>query len=179
MGTEAKSSLPLEKFEVFSKTSHGPFIGLLWQFHRPSLSSALFAENHCFSKIITFSLMIFWMNHGERLLQTWCYNRTKVEEFFNDFFLYRRPVSMSKQVMNLNVLAEFIANTFGTSKVLVDRNNSVLTIEPVSTTNKDVLINNHGQYTNNHERIVDHTKAGTLKFVDFSGIKMSTKNFKF
>jgi hypothetical protein len=86
---------------------------------------------------------------------------------------------MSKQVMNINVLADFIANTFDTTQVLVEKNNSVLTIEPVSTTNNDVPIKNHGQLTNNQERSVDHTKAGTLKFVDFSGIKMSTKNFKF
>jgi hypothetical protein len=86
---------------------------------------------------------------------------------------------MSKQVMEINVLAEFIANTFGTSQVLVDKNNRILTIEPVSTTNQEVPISKHGQLTNNQEISVDHTKAGTLKLVDFTGIKMSTKNFKF
>jgi hypothetical protein len=37
---------------------------------------------------------------------------------------------MVKQVMKINDLAEFISNTYGTSEVLVEKNNSVLTIEP-------------------------------------------------
>jgi hypothetical protein len=47
---------------------------------------------------------------------------------------------MSKQAMNIHVLPEFIANTFGTfgtSEVLVKNNNRILTIEPVLTDKPD------------------------------------------
>jgi hypothetical protein len=60
---------------------------------------------------------------------------------------------MSKQVMDINGLADFIANTFGTSKVLVQNNSNVLTIEPMLADNSDSA---------NLENDVDETKAGTI-----------------
>jgi hypothetical protein len=86
---------------------------------------------------------------------------------------------MSKQVMALNVLAEFIANTFNSSQVLVEKNNFGLTIEPVSATNADSSSNNIGQLTSSQEINVDETKAGTLTLDDFTEIKLFTKGYKF
>ncbi|MDR2368297.1 MAG: hypothetical protein LBF58_09355 [Deltaproteobacteria bacterium] len=77
---------------------------------------------------------------------------------------------MSKQVMDINCLAEFIANTFGTSKVLVQNNSNVLTIEPLLADNSD---------STNLENYVDETKAGTLSLDDFTELKLFTKGFKF
>ncbi|MDR1872625.1 MAG: hypothetical protein LBS60_12030 [Deltaproteobacteria bacterium] len=77
---------------------------------------------------------------------------------------------MSKQVMNINVLAEFITNSFGASNVLVEINNRIITIEPILTDNSDSA---------NPGTIVNKTKAGALKLDDFKDIRFSTKNFKF
>jgi hypothetical protein len=77
---------------------------------------------------------------------------------------------MSKQVMNINVLADFIANTFDTSQVLVEKNNCVLTIEPVLSDKSD---------SSNLETIVDKTKAGALTLDDFKLADRFPKGYKF
>ncbi|MDR0690852.1 MAG: hypothetical protein LBF32_02200 [Streptococcaceae bacterium] len=75
---------------------------------------------------------------------------------------------MTKQIMDIDTLYEYIANTFGTTKVLVQKNNCVLTIEPISSAKNDL------------ETIsVDKTKAGTLTHDDFTELKIFTQGFKF
>ncbi|MDR1870777.1 MAG: hypothetical protein LBS60_02425 [Deltaproteobacteria bacterium] len=77
---------------------------------------------------------------------------------------------MSKQAMNVNVLAEFIANSFGTSQVLVEKNNRILTIEPMLSDKTD---------SSNLETIVDKTKAGALTLDDFKLADRFPKGYKF
>jgi virulence-associated protein VagC len=86
---------------------------------------------------------------------------------------------MSKQVMDINVLADFIANTFDTSQVLVEKNNRILTIEPLSMAKADCSINNQGQHPDCQDIGDDKTKAGAFKLEDFTDIRFSTKNLKF
>jgi hypothetical protein len=86
---------------------------------------------------------------------------------------------MSKQIMDIDVLHELIANTFGTSQVLVEKNNRILTIEPVSTKNPVSSLKIRGQHTECQEKGIDKTKAGALTLEDFADIRISTKNFKF
>jgi hypothetical protein len=86
---------------------------------------------------------------------------------------------MSKQSMNINALPEFIANTFGTSEVLVENNNRIITIEPMLTDTSDS--------TKNQVCLVKplkiingyNNKPGTLTLDDFKSIELCTKGYKF
>ncbi|MDR1871800.1 MAG: hypothetical protein LBS60_07770 [Deltaproteobacteria bacterium] len=86
---------------------------------------------------------------------------------------------MSKQVMNVNVLAEFISNSYGASEVLVEKNNSIITIEPVSTDKSDSISQKASGDKPLKSISVDETKAGALSLDDFTEIQFSTKGFKF
>ncbi|MDR1872942.1 MAG: hypothetical protein LBS60_13660 [Deltaproteobacteria bacterium] len=77
---------------------------------------------------------------------------------------------MSKQAMNVYVLADFIVNSFGVSQVLVEKNNRNIIIEPMLTNNSDSA---------NPENSVDETKAGALSLDDFTEVKLFTKGYKF
>jgi hypothetical protein len=77
---------------------------------------------------------------------------------------------MAKQVMNINNLAEFISNIYGTSEVLVENNNGILTIEPMSADNSDSA---------NPEPCVDGAQPGTLTLDDFTEMQLFTKGYKF
>ncbi|MDR1873105.1 MAG: hypothetical protein LBS60_14485 [Deltaproteobacteria bacterium] len=86
---------------------------------------------------------------------------------------------MSKQVMDINVLPEYIANTFGVSKVRVQNNNSVLTIEPLLADN--TVSTNQTVSLAKPLKITDgfNNKPGILTFDDFKSIQLLTKNYKF
>jgi hypothetical protein len=86
---------------------------------------------------------------------------------------------MSKQVMNINVLANLIAKTYGTSNVLVEQNNGILTIEALSTTKPDCSLNSQGQLAEGQDISDDKTKAGAFRLEDFTDIRFSTKDLKF
>ncbi|MDR1568788.1 MAG: hypothetical protein LBS33_08955 [Streptococcaceae bacterium] len=77
---------------------------------------------------------------------------------------------MFKQVMNVHVLAEYIAKTFGVSKVIVQNNNSFLTIEPMSADISDSA---------NPKSSVDEAQPGTLSLDDFTEMQLCTKGYKF
>jgi hypothetical protein len=77
---------------------------------------------------------------------------------------------MSKQIIDLNLLPDFVASQLGTSKVIVEKNNSILTIEPMLADNSD---------STNLENYVDETKAGMVSVDDFTEIKLFTKGYKF
>jgi hypothetical protein len=86
---------------------------------------------------------------------------------------------MSKQVMALNVLAEFVANTFNTPQVLVEKNNRVITVEPMisdksDSTNQEMCVDKPFK-----SKKVDKTKAGTLTLDDFKSAKLFPKGYKF
>jgi hypothetical protein len=86
---------------------------------------------------------------------------------------------MSKQVMDINGLAEFIANTFGTSKVLVENNNNVLIIEPMladscDSTNQTASLGKPLKITTGF-----NNNPGTLTLDDFKSIQLLTKGYKF
>jgi hypothetical protein len=95
---------------------------------------------------------------------------------------------MTKQIMDIDTLSEYIANTFGTTKVLVQKSNCILTIEPILPAKSDATIGMQELFVKhpevsinkNLESIsVDKTKAGTLTLDDFAGVKLFTKGFKF
>jgi hypothetical protein len=86
---------------------------------------------------------------------------------------------MINQIMDLKVLSDLIAKTFGSSKFFVRSNNGILTIAPLSTdnhvsTSQEVDIDKPLQSSN-----VDKTKAGALTSDDFKKIKLFPKGFKF
>jgi hypothetical protein len=84
---------------------------------------------------------------------------------------------MEKQVMDINALGELIANTYGTSKVLVQANDNILTIEPLSKDTPEVA--DQEICVGKPETAVDKTIPCTLTPEDFTGVKINTKGFKF
>jgi hypothetical protein len=84
---------------------------------------------------------------------------------------------MTKQVMEINALPEFLSNIFGTTKVLIDHDNNTVTIGPLTSENSesaDLVIKFK-------EPIIfpEGAKAGALTLDDFKSIKLSIKGFKF
>jgi hypothetical protein len=77
---------------------------------------------------------------------------------------------MSKQIIDIRLLPDFVASQLGTSKVIVEKNNSILTIEPMLADNSD---------SSNLETIVDKTKAGALTLDDFKLADRFPKGYKF
>jgi hypothetical protein len=86
---------------------------------------------------------------------------------------------MEKQVMDINALGELLASTYGTSKVLVQANDNILTIEPLSKDTPEANAQEIRVGKPEKSTTVDETKAGTLTLDDFTEIKLFTKGYKF
>jgi hypothetical protein len=94
---------------------------------------------------------------------------------------------MDKQVMIIEDLSSFIVNTFGTSKVLVQKTKHIIVIEPFLTTKSESTIGMPGLNAESTEAtagesekpFIDMTKAGALSLDDLTGVKLRTKGFKF
>jgi hypothetical protein len=86
---------------------------------------------------------------------------------------------MINQIMDLKVLNDLLAKTYGTSKVLVSSNNNILTIEPLSTDNPVSTSQEVGVDNSLKSNYVDKTGPGTLTTDDFKAMRISTKDFKF
>jgi hypothetical protein len=86
---------------------------------------------------------------------------------------------MTKQIMDESVLPQFIAHKLGTTKVIVQDNNSILTIEPLSSEKSDFTSHSVGVDLSLNSNSVNETRAGTLTLDDFTEIQISTKGFKF
>jgi predicted nucleic acid-binding protein len=84
---------------------------------------------------------------------------------------------MIKQIMDVTVLPQFIANKLGTSKVMVLENNNILTIEPFASNKPDFTSHNVGDDNPLQSISVDKTKAGALTLEDFTDLQISTKGF--
>jgi hypothetical protein len=86
---------------------------------------------------------------------------------------------MTKQVMEINALHDFLINKFGTTKVLIQQNNRSITIEPFSSDNSDSTT----PFINYNKILItanpDKAKAGALTLDDFKSIRLPTKDFKF
>jgi hypothetical protein len=86
---------------------------------------------------------------------------------------------MEKQVMDIDALGELLANTYGTSKVLVQANDNILTIEPLSKDTPETITQDTYVPKPLNPHAKDKTKAGALTRDDFKAIKLFTKGYKF
>jgi hypothetical protein len=77
---------------------------------------------------------------------------------------------MSKKIMDINGLAKLIAKTFGTSKLLVQKNNNTLTVEPFSVDNPDSA---------SQEIVLNQFGPGNINPEDFKVVGIPTKGLKF
>jgi hypothetical protein len=103
----------------------------------------------------------------------------EVVVFINGGVFFRSSVSMTKQIINITLLSDFVAKHLGTSKVLVEANNNILTIEPAPLDMADSTNQEVGVDTPLKSNYVDKTKAGALTLDDFKAMEISTKGFKF